>query len=81
MSFVALAVEEDDDAEEEEEVEAEAEEWCFGLECVEEQVDGVRDCGDLDDALAIGEEVDFGIRTGADMSWNDDVQERICHAQ
>ena len=34
---------------------------------MEEQVDGVRDWGDLLDALEIGEEVDFGIRTGADM--------------
>ena len=77
MFFVALAVEEDEEDDDVEEEVDEAEEWCFGLECVEEQVDGVRDCGDLDDALAIGEEVDFGIRTGADMFWNDDGQERI----
>ena len=77
MFFVALAVEEDDDEDDDDEEVEEAEEWCFGLECVEEQVDGVRDCGDLDDALAIGEEVVFGIRTGADMSWSDNGQEWI----
>jgi hypothetical protein len=62
VSLVTVA-----EAEEEEE---EEEEWCFGLECVEEQVDGVRACDwdDLDDVLAMGEEVDLGIRTGADMS-------------
>jgi hypothetical protein len=42
----------------------------LGLEWAEEQVDGEEreDWGDLADALAIGEDVDFGIRTGADIA-------------
>ena len=36
---------------------------------MDEQVDGVlRAWSDLEEALAIGEDDDFGIRTGADMS-------------
>lgn len=52
------------DAEEEEE----EGDWCFGLAWVEEQVVGVRGWDDLEDALAIGDDVDFGIRTGADIA-------------
>ena len=35
---------------------------------MEEQVVGVRDWGDFEDALAIGDDVDFGIRTGPDIA-------------